>query len=54
VPVVAIFGSSDPVIWGPWKTASQVLAPPPNGSISSIPVSDALAAIERLAIGQPQ
>ena len=25
VPVVVIFGSSDPVIWAPWRTASEVV-----------------------------
>jgi heptosyltransferase III len=27
VPVVVIFGASDPAIWGPWRTASEVVAP---------------------------
>jgi len=26
LPVVVIFGSSDPEIWGPWRTASEVLS----------------------------
>jgi heptosyltransferase III len=25
VPVIVLFGDSDPEIWGPWRTASQVL-----------------------------
>jgi heptosyltransferase III len=28
VPVVTLFGSSDPCIWGPWRTAARVLTAP--------------------------
>ena len=28
VPAVVIFGASDPAIWGPWRTASQVVMAP--------------------------
>lgn len=28
VPVVALFGPSDPCIWGPWRTAARVLTSP--------------------------
>ena len=28
VPVVVIFGASDPAIWGPWRTASEVVTSP--------------------------
>jgi heptosyltransferase III len=28
VPVVALFGSSDPCIWGPWRTPARVLTSP--------------------------
>lgn len=28
VPVVALYGSSDPVIWAPWRTRNEVVAAP--------------------------
>jgi ADP-heptose:LPS heptosyltransferase len=28
VPVVVIFRASDPAIWGPWRTASEVVTAP--------------------------
>ncbi len=33
IPVVAIFGSSDPAIWHPWRTASTVIQTPPGIAI---------------------
>ena len=43
VPVVAIFTASDPVIWGPWRTESQVLT-------GVVPAADAIAAVEALKV----
>lgn len=48
VPVVVLFGSSDPVIWGPWRTASEILTHP--AGISSVPVEDVLAALGRMRV----
>ena len=28
LPVVVIFGTSDPAIWGPWRTAAEVVTAP--------------------------
>jgi ADP-heptose:LPS heptosyltransferase len=28
VPVVAIFSASDPDIWGPWRTAHEIVLAP--------------------------
>jgi len=28
VPSVVIFGASDPAIWGPWRTVSEVVVAP--------------------------
>jgi ADP-heptose:LPS heptosyltransferase len=42
VPVVALFGSSDPVTWAPWRTESHVLTSA-NG-IAGISVDAVLAA----------
>jgi heptosyltransferase III len=33
IPVVAIFGSSDPAIWGPWRTPSVVLRNPGEAEV---------------------
>lgn len=46
VPVVVLYGSSDPVIWAPWRTECVVLAAPEG--LSRIPVERVLAAVERL------
>jgi ADP-heptose:LPS heptosyltransferase len=46
VPVVALFGPSDPVIWAPWQTPSAVLSG--SQGIGSIAVPEVLDALERL------
>jgi heptosyltransferase III len=46
LPVIALFGSSDPDNWRPWKTESAVFVGDP--SISSIRVSDIVEAAGRL------
>ncbi|WP_321478290.1 glycosyltransferase family 9 protein [uncultured Paludibaculum sp.] len=46
VPVVVLYGTSDPVIWAPWRTRSQILSNP--GGLAGVPVEDAIAAVERL------
>ncbi len=43
LPVVVIFGASDPAIWGPWRTPSQVLTDSPA-------VGDVIAALARLRV----
>ena len=48
VPVVVMFGASDPVIWAPWRTTSEVLTHPDG--IASIPVHDVLAALGRMRV----
>jgi len=52
LPVVALFGPSDPAIWHPWQTASAVMTS--NGGIDSIRVPQVVEAIEKLPIPQPQ
>jgi heptosyltransferase III len=47
VPSVVLFGSSDPVIWAPWKTTSQVLRASP---IDAIPLPEVIAALDRLRV----
>ena len=47
VPTVVLFGASDPVIWGPWRTSAEIIA---ADDIHSITVDRVLAAIERLQV----
>jgi heptosyltransferase III len=46
VPVVAIFGASNPVTWAPWRTEARVLRSPQG--IESVETADAIAAVEAL------
>ncbi|MBZ5575887.1 MAG: glycosyltransferase family 9 protein [Acidobacteriia bacterium] len=48
VPSVVIFGASDPAIWGPWRTPSEVVTAP--GGIGAVRVEQVLAALTRLRV----
>jgi ADP-heptose:LPS heptosyltransferase len=48
VPEVVIFGDSDPAIWGPWRTVSQVIAAP--GGIRQVATAQVLDALQRLRV----
>jgi len=48
VPVVVMFGASDPVTWAPWRTESQALTSPHG--IAGISIDDAVAAIDALKV----
>lgn len=48
IPVVVLFGPSDPVVWAPWQVDSQVLTAP--GPIDSIEVEEVLRAAGRLRV----
>ena len=48
LPVVVIFGSSNPAIWGPWRTASEVVIAP--GGIGQVETSQVLSALDRLRV----
>jgi ADP-heptose:LPS heptosyltransferase len=48
VPAIVLFGPSDPVVWAPWRTASQVLAD--KTDIERIRIEDVLAAADRLKV----
>jgi ADP-heptose:LPS heptosyltransferase len=50
VPVVVIFGASDPAIWGPWRTACQIVAAPGSQGIQSIETARVLEALARLRV----
>jgi lipopolysaccharide heptosyltransferase III len=48
IPVVAIFGASDPDIWGPWRTAGEAVSAP--GGIAAVSVAQVLEALQRLRV----
>lgn len=48
IPLVVLFGESDPVIWAPWRAHAQTLVA--NGSMDRISVTDVMAAIEALGV----
>lgn len=48
VPVVAIFGPSDPVVWAPWQVESRVLTG--SGDIADVETKHAIAAIDGLQV----
>ncbi len=48
VPVVVIFGASDPVVWAPWRTQAEVLTE--RDGIASVDVRQVLEALERLRV----
>jgi ADP-heptose:LPS heptosyltransferase len=48
VPVLVIFGASDPAIWGPWQTPSEIVTG--SAGIRSVGPDQVLAALERLRV----
>ncbi len=48
IPVVVLYGPSDPVIWAPWRTAAEVFTAP--GGMARIRAEDVAAAIDRLKV----
>jgi len=52
LPVVVLFGSSDPDIWRPWRTESSVLTNP--AGIHSIGTAQAVQAIETVLAPLPR
>jgi ADP-heptose:LPS heptosyltransferase len=48
VPSVVLFGSSDPAIWGPWRTHAEVLTSPEG--ITGIRAGHVIEAIARLRV----
>jgi heptosyltransferase-3 len=51
LPSVVIFGPSDPAIWGPWRTAGEVVAADASGSgIRDVAVAQVLGALQRLRV----
>ncbi len=48
LPVALVFGNSEPAIWGPWKTASEMLVN--RDDITAIPPERMIEALERLRV----
>ena len=48
LPVVVIFGASDPAIWGPWRTIGEVVSSP--AGIGSVTIDQVLSAAARLRV----
>ena len=46
IPSVVLFGASDPAIWSPWRTHSEVIVAPDG--LAKVSVSRVIAALERL------
>jgi ADP-heptose:LPS heptosyltransferase len=50
VPVVVLFGPSDPVVWAPWQVEAEVLTGRP--SIDAIDVDEVIRAVNRLMVAR--
>ena len=48
IPVVVIFGPSDPVVWAPWRTQAEVLSS--TSGIASVSVPQVIGALEKLRV----
>ena len=48
VPSVVLFGPSNPAIWGPWQTESEIVVAPDG--LGHVSVSRVVAAVEKLRI----
>ena len=48
LPVIVLFGNSDPAIWGPWRTPSEVLTSP--AGITNIATAQVIEALARLRV----
>lgn len=46
IPCVVLFSTSNPAIWGPWRTGSEILVAPDG--LREVSVSRVIAALERL------
>jgi ADP-heptose:LPS heptosyltransferase len=53
IPVVVLFGPSDPITWAPWQTESQILTAPTINAISSDQVLTAALDLRSLEKARP-
>jgi ADP-heptose:LPS heptosyltransferase len=49
VPSIVVFGPSDPAIWGPWRTAGEVVTAEGRG-VGDVTVTQVLGALQRLRV----
>jgi ADP-heptose:LPS heptosyltransferase len=50
IPVVVMFGPSDPVVWAPWRTEAEVLTSP--AGIEKISTEQVVGAVDHLRVAQ--
>lgn len=50
IPVIVLFGPSDPVIWAPWQVESEIVTS--GGSAASIPLDRVLEAVDHLRVSR--
>jgi ADP-heptose:LPS heptosyltransferase len=48
VPVLVLYGASDPVVWAPWRTDSEIIVEP--GGIARVPRRRVIEALDRLRV----
>jgi ADP-heptose:LPS heptosyltransferase len=48
VPSIVLFSTSNPAIWGPWRTESEIIVA--RDGLKGVSVSRVVAALERLRI----
>jgi len=48
VPVAVLYGTSDPIVWAPWKTASESIVEPRG--LAYVPAAAVTAALDRLRV----
>jgi len=48
LPVLVLFGTSNPAIWAPWRTVSRVITA--QGPIEAVPAGEVIEALERLRV----
>jgi ADP-heptose:LPS heptosyltransferase len=48
LPVLVLFGPSDPIVWAPWRTASEVLVS--EGPIHNISPKTVIQALDKLRV----
>lgn len=48
VPVVVLYGSSDPVVWAPWRTSAEKIVA--AGPLHEVPARDVIDALDRLRV----
>lgn len=50
IPLVVIFGSSDPVVWAPWRVEAEVIVS--EGPVQSVEAGQVTSAVDRLRVAR--